>query len=860
MYKTKNTTIAVLITALLLLGGIGIVVSADVEAAGGESVLFVSTDPIQSGITITAEAVSDGFSDQTSTTSVQGKVTFRLSENTLWYIYGESVGNLVSDKKTFKAVAGESFKINLDYEEKFTYTLNFDANKFASGADDALSYADDLAALSPVKNTGTGYIQNTDWESNSFIDFCYYGVFDPLSGDFKGKLKNNNLSQYIDGRSAANDIKTNNVMWCIPTTYITSTASTLTLTNDHTKGDAPAHTMDDWIYEYYGIAVYECTIVGDKLLSISDSAPTASKTRAEFRDAADNNVVKNGHATQWNFPQQQLFKLITISIGCHFDSQKTFGSGSTSGNSGPTKTGTMNGGMYYGSTSNTTTGVKYIIENAHGSLSEFVDDVVMKDNKIYIGQHSTGINDETSNKTNLITIPNGGYPSKISTNPNSWGIGIENSGSNSNGTYDYQTGGSGPSLFCVGGSWGNGLDAGVSCIYDYSLGYSRSDIGARLAYVFDADAASVLPTHDVTFDVVGGSIIPKQTVVENSMASEPAEDPTRAGYKFMGWYANAEYTGLPFNFETTAIVEPTTLYAKWIEIYDVTFETSGGTTVEKQNVVKNEYATEPAEDPGRTGYRFDGWYANAECTGEPFNFKGTEITSNTTIYAKWLQVYAGIADVTSGTYTPIDPIHGQPITFVITPLEGYNLPNQITITIGGHTLKTSEYLYNKTSGEVAIAGEKVTGDVSVHAVCEGQVFKLTLKVTDGTYTSNVVDYKKPITITLTPREGFKLPTAVKVTIGDSEYLEPCYSGNKISIPGAAVTGDVVITVVCEEIPVPVDDKAEKIMIPIAACLLLIFVIAIMIYTGHIIAAAGVTGIMIVSIAGLIFLGVAELVW
>jgi uncharacterized repeat protein (TIGR02543 family) len=76
-------------------------------------------------------------------------------------------------------------------------------------------------------------------------------------------------------------------------------------------------------------------------------------------------------------------------------------------------------------------------------------------------------------------------------------------------------------------------------------------------------------TYTVTFNTNGGSDEAAQTVTAGGNATEPATDPTKAGYNFGGWYADAEFTE-EFDFENTAINEATTIYAKWddpIEAY-----------------------------------------------------------------------------------------------------------------------------------------------------------------------------------------------------------------------------------------------------------------------------------------------------
>lgn len=64
-------------------------------------------------------------------------------------------------------------------------------------------------------------------------------------------------------------------------------------------------------------------------------------------------------------------------------------------------------------------------------------------------------------------------------------------------------------------------------------------------------------TYLVKFNSNGGTSVTSQKVLEGNKAYEP-EDPTRNGYKFLGWYLN----GSKFNFNTR-IYKNITLVAKW---------------------------------------------------------------------------------------------------------------------------------------------------------------------------------------------------------------------------------------------------------------------------------------------------------
>lgn len=149
----------------------------------------------------------------------------------------------------------------------------------------------------------------------------------------------------------------------------------------------------------------------------------------------------------------------------------------------------------------------------------------------------------------------------------------------------------------------------------------------------------------VSFNTNGHGTAPaSQTVELNGKATKPA-DPTAEGYVFRGWYTTAACT-TEFDFNTP-IAADTTLYAKWDEIYTVTFNVGGhGTAPAPQKVENGGKATKP-ENPTAKGWRFDGWYTDEKCTAR-YDFDKA-VTANTTLYAKWTQLFTLTFETNGGT-------------------------------------------------------------------------------------------------------------------------------------------------------------------------------------------------------------------
>ncbi|MBE5737608.1 MAG: hypothetical protein E7348_04325 [Clostridiales bacterium] len=165
---------------------------------------------------------------------------------------------------------------------------------------------------------------------------------------------------------------------------------------------------------------------------------------------------------------------------------------------------------------------------------------------------------------------------------------------------------------------------------------------AELTQEFDFDtvvteditlyAKWTIQVYEVIFNTNGGNTIDNATVEYNQTLTLPTA-PTKDGYAFVGWYTDetleTEYDA------TSAITAGFTLYAKWIEVFTVTFDTDGGTEIEAQEVNAGSKATEPTA-PVKEGFTFDGWFAEENGT-EAFDFN-TAIDADITLYAKWTAI------------------------------------------------------------------------------------------------------------------------------------------------------------------------------------------------------------------------------
>ena len=138
--------------------------------------------------------------------------------------------------------------------------------------------------------------------------------------------------------------------------------------------------------------------------------------------------------------------------------------------------------------------------------------------------------------------------------------------------------------------------------------------------------------YTITYDSMGGSYVaPRKVAAGKAIGASAA--PTRAGYKFEGWYTDRNCYYL-CNIEST-LTSDITLYAKWsAEGYTITFESNGGGYVSPMTISAGSVIGAGIPTPRREGYLFDGWYTDKNCTYQ-FDYMNIKINQNLTLYAGW---------------------------------------------------------------------------------------------------------------------------------------------------------------------------------------------------------------------------------
>ncbi|MDE5885379.1 MAG: InlB B-repeat-containing protein [Oscillospiraceae bacterium] len=156
--------------------------------------------------------------------------------------------------------------------------------------------------------------------------------------------------------------------------------------------------------------------------------------------------------------------------------------------------------------------------------------------------------------------------------------------------------------------------------------------------------------YTVNLNANGGTVDSTSVIVTyDSRYNLP--DVSQTGYHFNGWFTAAEGGTQIVANDTVKITADQTLYAHWSkDTMMITFDTKGGTSEAGTKFVKydNKYGVLPNAE--RTGYEFEGWYLDENCTNQITSDSVVKITANQSVYAKWtLRKYTVKFDANGGT-------------------------------------------------------------------------------------------------------------------------------------------------------------------------------------------------------------------
>jgi uncharacterized protein (TIGR02145 family)/uncharacterized repeat protein (TIGR02543 family) len=172
------------------------------------------------------------------------------------------------------------------------------------------------------------------------------------------------------------------------------------------------------------------------------------------------------------------------------------------------------------------------------------------------------------------------------------------------------------------------------------------------------------PAYDVYFNAngaTGGAPAPARTISGNSITLPDQASMEKTGCRFGGWNEDRSGTGTRYDANSSyTVTHGVTLYAKWIPIYSVTFNTNNATSGKTPATITADSGTAitlPGQgNISREGYRFGGWSTSNSGSGDDYGAGATyRVVDNVTIYARWNEInnlpeYEVVYDGNENTY------------------------------------------------------------------------------------------------------------------------------------------------------------------------------------------------------------------
>lgn len=236
--------------------------------------------------------------------------------------------------------------------------------------------------------------------------------------------------------------------------------------------------------------------------------------------------------------------------------------------------------------------------------------------------------------------------------------------------------------------------------YEIYIKYHPEYTGSEEEWLEDLVNGDLREEYKITFQTNGGSQIEPQYVKYGRLVTRPADDPTRTGYLFDGWYLNSEL----FPFNSYQVYDDLTLLAHWKSMnINLTLDANGGDV--EYNTKTVTYGVDYVlPTPTRANYTFDGWYLDDTLLC-PMSGVWTFSKVDITLKARWAGTQAEITfandDNIQVDNAPITITYGDDFTLPVpTILTGdkfigwENASGELVTDETGKSLKPSEFKTN----------------------------------------------------------------------------------------------------------------------------------------------------------------------
>jgi uncharacterized repeat protein (TIGR02543 family) len=144
-------------------------------------------------------------------------------------------------------------------------------------------------------------------------------------------------------------------------------------------------------------------------------------------------------------------------------------------------------------------------------------------------------------------------------------------------------------------------------------------------------SARWVPIFTVIFNPNGGAVSQTSSETNASRQISSLPTPTRENHAFAGWFTQEE--GGEEITASTVFTSNATIFARWVPIYTITFNPSGGVVSPESYKTNGNFHISPLPTPTKAGYSFIGWFTE-ETDGEQITVS-TVFNKDATVFARW---------------------------------------------------------------------------------------------------------------------------------------------------------------------------------------------------------------------------------
>ncbi|MCM1297084.1 MAG: InlB B-repeat-containing protein, partial [Muribaculaceae bacterium] len=235
--------------------------------------------------------------------------------------------------------------------------------------------------------------------------------------------------------------------------------------------------------------------------------------------------------------------------------------------------------------------------------------------------------------------------------------------------------------------------------YSFRGWYSDSNYGTSITKISTGNYGAVeiyakweITTYSITYVLPNGATHTNVTSYTVETDITTLQNATLKGNTFNGWYTSASYTqkvttiggGSTGDLTVYGKFTPNS-YTVWLDGTEeaksiVSFNLNYQTTLSapaSQTITTSNTLTYPTK-PSRSGYIFGGWYDNAECNGNPYDFTAM-IVGDVTLYANWVKIGTNEKSINVGSTASVSISGTTERIYKFVPLVSGN----VTITTTG---------------------------------------------------------------------------------------------------------------------------------------------------------------------------------